>query len=72
MNLDDINIDFDLDKIIKGVQDAFFKVVRTIFIMIFNLPKGVKIALAIFMVLLVIGIGYLTWKYREEWRYVKY
>ena len=72
MDLDKINIDFDINEIIELIKNGFFKTVKLIFMMIFNLPTGVKIALAIFFVLLVIGIGYLIWKYREEWRYVKY
>ncbi len=72
MDLDNINLDFDINKIIEGIRDGFFKIVRTIFMMFFNLPVWVKITLAIFSVLLVIVIVYLTWKYRDEWQYVKY
>ena len=72
MKLDDINLDFDINKMIEGIRDGFFKIIRIIFRMIFNLPTGVKIMLAVLLLLFTIGIGYLTWKYRDEWRYVKY
>ena len=72
MNLDDINLDFDLNQLFESIKDSFFKIVRIIFMMFFNLPTKVKIILAVFFVLFVIGIGYLTWRYRNEWQYVKY
>ena len=72
MNLNDINLDFDITAFLESIKDGFFKTVRIIFMMIFNLPTSVKIIIAIFFVIMVIGIGYLTWKYRDEWRYVKY
>ena len=72
MNLDEINFDFDIGGWIKNITDAFFKTVRTIFTMFFNLPMWVKITSAILLILFVIGIAILTWKYRDEWQYVKY
>ncbi len=72
MKLDELNFNFDLNKIFEGISDSFFKTVRLIFMMIFNLPTGIKITLAIIFLLVIISIGYLAWKYRDEWRYVKY
>ncbi len=72
MNLDSINLDFDINGFLESIKDGFFKTVRIILIMIYDLPTSVKITIAVFFVLLVIGIGYFTWKYRDEWRYVKY
>ena len=72
MNLDDINFDFDFMGMIKGVGDIIFRTIRIIFVMFLNLPTPVKITMAIVFILLVMVIGYLTWRYREEWRYVKY
>ncbi len=72
MNLDDINIDFDVAGFLEGIKDGFFKTVRIILMMIYDLPTNVKITIAVLFVFIVIGIGYLTWKYRDEWKYVKY
>ncbi len=72
MELDDINLDFDITEFLESIKDGFFKIVRIILIMIYDLPINVKITIAVIFVLFVIGIGYLTWKYRDEWRYVKY
>ncbi len=72
MNLDDINLDFDITGFLESIKDGFFKIVRIILMMIYDLPTKVKVTFAILFVLFVIGIGYLTWKYRDEWRYVKY
>ena len=72
MDLDAINLDFDITAFFESIKDGFFKTVRIIFMMIFNLPTSVKIIIAVFFLLLVIGIGYLTWKYRYEWQHVKY
>ncbi len=72
MGIEDINLDFDIDSIIEGIKDSFFKTIRIMFQMIFGLPFVVKITIAIIFVLSVIGIFYLTWKSRDEWRHVKY
>jgi len=72
MGIEDFNFNFDINKILENIRDSFFKTVRIIFMMIFNLPTHIKITLAILFVLFVIGIAVLTWKYRDEWRYVKY
>ena len=72
MGLDDINIDFDLGKMIEGFKNAMFKTVRIIFLFFINLPKGAKITLLILFMLFVVGIGILAWKYRYEWQNVKY
>ncbi len=72
MGIEDIKVDFDIDQIIEGIRDSLFKTVRIVFNLIFGLPISVKITIAILFVLSVIGISYLTWKYRDEWRYVKY
>ena len=70
MNIDDLN--FDFNQLLEGIKDGFFKMVRIIFIMFFNLPIWIRITLAILFVLFVIGIAVLTWKYRDKWRYVEY
>ncbi len=72
MKLDEINLDFDITGFLQSIKDGFFKIIRIILIMIYDLPTGVKVTIAILFVLFVIVIGYLTWKYRDEWRYVKY
>lgn len=72
MDLSDLSVDLDISKMIKGIKDAFFKTVRIILLKIYNLPLGVKITLAIILILIVSGIGFLTWKYRKEWQHVKY
>ena len=72
MNLDELSLDFDVNKILEGIKDGFFKIVRTIFTMFFGLPMWIKITMAVIFILVVIGIAILTWKYRNEWRYVKY
>ncbi len=72
MGLEDINIDFNIEEMIEGLRDSFFKIIVIIFNLIFGLPIWVKITLAICFVLFVIGIAYLTWIYRDEWQYVRY
>ncbi len=72
MDLDNLNIDFDVNEIIDSIKDFLFKTVRIIFVMFFNLPMWIKITLAVFFTLGIIGIGYLTWKYRYEWQHVKH
>ncbi len=72
MNLDNISLDFDINAILESIKDIFFKTVRTIFLMFLNLPTWVKVTFSIVLLFIVIGIGYLTWKYRDEWKYVKY
>lgn len=65
------DISFDIDTFFGGLKDSFFKTIKIIFTMIFNLPMWVKIPISIIFVLFVILIGYLTWKNRNEWRHVK-
>ena len=72
MNLDNISLDFDINAILESIKDIFFKTVRTIFLMFLILPTWVKVTFSIVLLFIVIGIGYLTWKYRDEWKYVKY
>ena len=70
--LDEISLDFDITAFLESIKEGFFKTIRIILIMIYNLPTSVKIIIAVFFVIIVIGIGYLTWKYRGEWQHVKY
>ncbi|KKN58822.1 hypothetical protein LCGC14_0548280 [marine sediment metagenome] len=72
MGLNDLNFDFDINKIIEDIRDIIFKTVRVMFNMVFGLPTWIKITLAVLLVLSAIGIAFLTWKYRDQWRYVKY
>jgi len=72
MGLEDINIDFDIGEMIEGANNAVFKTFKIIFTMFVDLPPFVKITMAILFVLFTIGIGFLTWKYRDEWMHVKY
>lgn len=65
------DISFDINNLVSGFRDSFFKTAKIILVMIFNLPMWVKIPLAIISILLVIGIAILTWKNRDEWRHVK-
>ncbi len=72
MALEDINFDFDVNKFFGAIKDSLFKTVKVILTMFFNLPFKVKVTIAVFVVLIVIGIAILVWKYRDEWHYVKY
>ena len=65
------DLSLNIDNLVTGFKNSFFKTLKIIFIMIFNLPIWVKIPLAIIFVLFVIGIAILTWKNRNEWRHVK-
>ena len=65
------DISFDVNKLVIGFKESFFKTIKIIFTLIFNLPMWVKIPMAIIFVLFVILIAYLTWKNRDEWRHVK-
>ena len=65
------DISFDVNRLVIGFKESFFKTIKIIFTMIFNLPTWVQIPIAIIFVLFVILIAYLTWKNRDEWRHVK-
>ena len=67
MDLSFLSIDFEA--IFSAIWSALYRFIRIPFRMINNLPEGFKIGILAFLVLFMIMIAILVWKYRDEWRH---
>ena len=67
MDLGFLSIDFD--GLFNAVWSALYRFIRIPFRLINNLPEGFKIGILAFLMLFMIMIAFLVWKYRDEWRY---
>ena len=69
MPIEDIIGNISIDKIFDYVMDIFFQIVKYPFNIWNNLPDYVRYGVFGIIFLFAIFIAYITWKYRDAWRY---
>ncbi len=69
MGIEDIASAFDINKIMDYMMDIGFKIVKYPFDIWLGLPSIVRYIVYGIIIAIAILITYVTWKYRDAWRY---
>jgi len=69
MGIEDLAESLDINKFINYMIDGFFNIAKYPFGIWNSLPAWVRLTTYAIILIIAIFLGYITWKYREAWRY---